>query len=97
MARSDALLNFSWRGGTPAPRLNRGTWGANWYGQIRAPVTGMYTFHVSSGGNSCEVRIDGKLLLNKTGEMRQTRGWKWAGTILVLRTAQTICTTTGSC
>ena len=79
LERSDALLNFNWRGDAPAPRLNRGAWGAGWRGQIHVPATGVYTFHVSSGGRGCEFRIDGKLLVSATGEnsadARLEAGW----------------------
>lgn len=80
--RVDGALSFKckwWGRVTPAPRLNWGAWSANWKGQIYAPVTGMYSFHISSEGRLCEIRIDGKMLVNQTGEhtvdLRLDVGW----------------------
>ena len=44
---TDATVDFSWAGGSPGSPVTSNFFSAKWTGQVKAPVTGTYTFTVT--------------------------------------------------
>ncbi|MFH1562991.1 MAG: FlgO family outer membrane protein [Nitrospirota bacterium] len=63
LTRIDKILNFDWKDGSPAPRVNSAWFMARWTGEIFAPASGMYTFKIIHD-DGVRVKIDSKIVLN---------------------------------
>ena len=48
VSRTDATVDFDWGIGSPDPSLPTDFFSARWSGQVKAPVSGVYTFTTSS-------------------------------------------------
>jgi hypothetical protein len=60
LTRTDATVDFDWNSGSPSSQVNSNSFSARWTGQVKAPVSGSYTFTVRSD--------DGvRLFINGTG------------------------------
>jgi hypothetical protein len=58
LTRTDATVNFSWGGGSPAPAVTPDFFSVKWTGQVKAPVSGNYTFTVT-GDDGVRLFING--------------------------------------
>jgi hypothetical protein len=63
VSRIDPQVEFDWGSGSPAPLIARGTFSAQWTGQIVSPATGTYTFHTQASGG-VRLRIKGRTVLD---------------------------------
>jgi hypothetical protein len=48
LARVDPQIDFNWRAGRPAPGLPADGFSVRWEGEVVAPATGLFTFHLRS-------------------------------------------------
>ena len=81
--RTDANINFNWRGGSPVDGIGADTFSVRWTGMIQAPVSQWYTFYTSSD-DGVRLVVDGKTLINDwtihaEQERTSTRIWLTAG------------------
>ncbi|HEY5706112.1 MAG TPA: PA14 domain-containing protein [Terrimicrobiaceae bacterium] len=67
--RTDPVVDFGWRGDSPAPAVNRDNFSAKWTGQVKAPVSGTYTFFVT-GDDGVRFYFNGSKVID---------GWKDQG------------------
>lgn len=71
--RVDHVLMFDWSdGGAPDPRLLPGPFSVLWQGFLFVETSGLYEFHVHTGGGSFQLWIDGRPVLQATA---QAPGW----------------------
>lgn len=63
ITRIDPAINFNWGYGSPAPSIAPDTFSVRWTGQLTAPETGAYTFHLTAD-DGVRLWIDGQLLVN---------------------------------
>ena len=47
LTRTDATVDFNWGNGSPGSPVTSNFFSANWVGQLKAPVSGTYTFTVT--------------------------------------------------
>jgi hypothetical protein len=66
LARIDSQVNFDWNsvGGSPGGSVPLKAFRAVWSGLVQAPVSGIYTFRVTSG-NDCTLWIGGTRILDR--------------------------------
>jgi hypothetical protein len=48
VVRTDATVNFNWRGNSPHPQIGSNFFSVRWTGWVHAPVSGIYTFSTLS-------------------------------------------------
>lgn len=73
LLRRDAVLNFDWASGSPAPSLPAQHFSVRWTGRLVAPMTGIYQLGITSDDGS-RVFLDGKQILDNWGDhAAQTR------------------------
>ena len=48
LTRTDASINFNWDNEEPAPGVPQENFSVRWTGFIKAPVTGTYTFQITT-------------------------------------------------
>lgn len=63
VSRTDATVDFSWGGGSPAAGVGSDNFSVRWTGQIEAPVTGSYTFSTNND-DGVQLWVDGRLLID---------------------------------
>ena len=63
LTRSDATVDFDWGGSSPAPQINSDHFSVRWTGQVRAPVSGTYTFTVT-GDDGVRLFLNGQLVID---------------------------------
>ncbi|BCL80086.1 BglX family protein [Ktedonobacteria bacterium brp13] len=59
----DPTVNFNWNGGSPGTGVSTTQWSARWTGTLKAPVTGTYTFSLTSDDGS-RFYINNQLLID---------------------------------
>ncbi len=69
LARSDATVDFNWGSGSPGSPATPNFFSAKWTGQVKAPVSGTYTFTVT-GDDGVRLFING---------VRVIDGWRDQG------------------
>ena len=47
LTRTDATVDFDWGRGSPGSQVNSNYFSVKWTGQVKAPVSGTYTFTVT--------------------------------------------------
>ncbi|ARK09617.1 PA14 domain-containing protein [Fibrella sp. ES10-3-2-2] len=63
LTRTDATINFDWGTGSPSPGINTDYFSVRWTGQVKAPVTGSYTFSTTTD-DGVRLWVNGKLLVD---------------------------------
>src|SRR5690606_3315908 len=63
ITRIDPAINFNWGYGSPAPSIAPDTFSVRWTGQLVAPETGQYTFHLTAD-DGVRLWIDGQLIID---------------------------------
>jgi PA14 domain-containing protein/List-Bact-rpt repeat protein/fibronectin type III domain protein len=58
LTRTDATVDFDWGSDSPASQVNSNFFSARWTGQVKAPVSGSYTFTVT-GDDGVRLFING--------------------------------------
>jgi PA14 domain/Fibronectin type III domain len=63
LTRTDATVDFDWGGGSPASQVNSNFFSSRWTGQVKAPVSGSYTFTVT-GDDGVRLFLNGQLVID---------------------------------
>lgn len=63
ITRIDPAIDFKWGWGSPDPAIGGDTFSARWTGQLTAPQTGQYTFHLTAD-DGIRLWIGGNLLID---------------------------------
>ncbi|QNH62521.1 RICIN domain-containing protein [Hymenobacter sediminicola] len=63
LRRVDAVVDFEWKMGIPAPGLRSDNFSVRWEGQIEAPATGRYKF-ITKSNDGVRLWINGKQILD---------------------------------
>ena len=63
LTRTDATVNFNWGDDSPAPAVTPDFFSVKWTGQVKAPVSGNYTFSVT-GDDGVRLFINGTLVID---------------------------------
>jgi len=63
LTRTDATVDFDWGSDSPASQVNSHFFSARWTGQVKAPVSGSYTFTVT-GDDGVRLFINGTTVIN---------------------------------
>ncbi|MEZ0542966.1 PA14 domain-containing protein [Fibrella arboris] len=63
LTRTDATVNFDWGNGSPASTINTDYFSVRWTGQVKAPVTGNYTFSTTTD-DGVRLWVNGKLVVD---------------------------------
>jgi hypothetical protein len=71
LTRTDATVDFDWDGGSPASQVNSNFFSARWTGQVKAPVSGGYTFTVT-GDDGIRLFINGTRVIDSWREQGAT-------------------------
>lgn len=66
LVRLDPQVDFSWRAGAPAHGLPSDGFSVRWSGELEAPTSGSYTFHVRSD-DGARLWVDGRPLVDDWG------------------------------
>ncbi|WP_375447784.1 PA14 domain-containing protein [uncultured Fibrella sp.] len=61
--RTDATVDFDWGNGSPSSTINTDYFSVRWTGQVKAPVTGNYTFSTSTD-DGVRLWINGRLVID---------------------------------
>ena len=61
LTRTDATVDFDWASGAPDPAVQADNFSVRWSGQVKAPVTGTYTFTTTSD-DGVRLYVNGQLL-----------------------------------
>lgn len=82
LTRTDAMVDFNWGDFSPGSPVTNDNYSAKWTGQVKAPVSGVYTFTVR-GDDGVRLYLNGNLIANGwtdhgatdfTGQMTLTAG-----------------------
>ncbi|SHL39577.1 Por secretion system C-terminal sorting domain-containing protein [Hymenobacter psychrotolerans DSM 18569] len=63
LRRVDAVVDFEWKTGIPAPGLRSDNFSVRWEGQIEAPATGRYKF-ITKSDDGVRLWVNGKQILD---------------------------------
>jgi len=89
LTRTDPVINFDWKNGSPDSSIDTDTFSVRWIGQIQPLYTEKYTFHTISD-DGIRVWINGKLIIDhwsdhsaeeKTGSIDLVAGQKYDITV----------------
>ena len=64
LSRVDPGVNFDWGTGAPDPAMEPEEFSVRWTGQVTAPATGTYTFHVITD-DGVRLYVDNQLLIDR--------------------------------
>ena len=70
-SRIDPSIDFDWRSGSPATGVSGGSWSARWEATLTPPVTGLYTFALTSDDGS-RLYLDGQMVINGWFDQQST-------------------------
>ena len=63
LTRTDPVVDFDWASAAPDPTVQADNFSVRWSGQIKAPVTGTYTFTTASD-DGVRLYVNGQLLID---------------------------------
>ena len=63
LTRTDATVDFDWASGAPDPAVQADNFSVRWSGEVKAPVTGTYTFTTTSD-DGVRLYVNGQLLID---------------------------------
>jgi hypothetical protein len=63
-ARVDYQIDFDWGQGSPDPLINKDNFGIRWFGYLKAPRPGLYTFRIKSD-NGCRIWLGRAKIVDK--------------------------------
>ena len=63
VSRTDAVVNFNWGTGSPAPGIGADTFSVRWAGRVTPPSTGTYTFYTRTD-DGARLWVNGVRLVN---------------------------------
>jgi hypothetical protein len=63
LTRTDATVDFDWASGAPDPAVQADNFSVRWSGEVKAPVTGTYTFTTTSD-DGVRLYVNGQLLVD---------------------------------
>lgn len=66
LARVDPQIDFNWHAGRPAPGVPADGFSVRWSGELEAPATGTFAFHLRSD-DGARLWLDGRLLIDDWG------------------------------
>ena len=66
LSRVDSRVDFNWRGGRPAVGVPADGFSVRWEGEVQAPATGAFTFHLRSD-DGARLWVDGRLVIDDWG------------------------------
>jgi hypothetical protein len=66
LVRVDPRIDFAWRGGRPAPGVPADDFSVRWSGEVEAPASGLFTFHLRSD-DGARLWVDGRRLVDDWG------------------------------
>ena len=69
MTQTDGTVNFTWGGNSPGSQVSSDNFSVKWSGQVRAPVSGSYTFTVT-GDDGVRLFLNGQLVIDGWVAMR---------------------------
>ncbi|MBF2002025.1 MAG: PQQ-dependent sugar dehydrogenase [Synechococcales cyanobacterium M58_A2018_015] len=64
LTRTDAGVNFNWRGGSPDPRLGSDTFSVRWTGKVQPRYSELYTFSVRAN-DGVRLWVNGKKIIDQ--------------------------------
>jgi beta-glucosidase len=71
LTRVDSQINFDWNGQSPGPGVPATQWSARWTGTLTPPVSGTYTFSLTSDDGS-RLYINNQLLIDNWRDQATT-------------------------
>ena len=74
LTRTDATVDFDWDSGSPSSQVNANSFSATWTGQVKAPVSGSYTFTVRTD-DGVRLFINGTRVINGWSDHGATDYW----------------------
>ncbi|HPU97650.1 MAG TPA: PA14 domain-containing protein, partial [Candidatus Hydrogenedentes bacterium] len=78
LERIDPEVNFNWDTSSPANVLGAENFSARWLGKVEAPLSGDYTFYVTSD-DGVDLRVNGQLLINLLSQAQSPT--EYSGTV----------------
>ena len=63
LTRTDGTVNFNWGNDSPGSQVSSNYFSVKWTGQVRAPVSGTYTFTVT-GDDGVRLYLNGQLVID---------------------------------
>jgi len=77
LVRTDALIDFDWEGGSPAPSISNDLFTVRWSGDVLPPFSDTYTFYLVAD-DGIRLRVNDQLIINKWIDQEPT---EWIGTV----------------
>ncbi|WP_376796432.1 glycoside hydrolase family 3 C-terminal domain-containing protein [Thermogemmatispora sp.] len=71
LTRLDSQINFDWNGQSPGPGVPATQWSARWTGRLTPPVSGTYTFSLTSDDGS-RLYLNNQLLIDNWRDQATT-------------------------
>jgi hypothetical protein len=71
LTRTDSTVNFNWGDDSPGSQVGSDYFSVKWTGQVRAPLSGTYTFTVT-GDDGVRLYLDGQLVIDGWADQHAT-------------------------
>jgi uncharacterized repeat protein (TIGR03806 family) len=80
LTRTDAVVNFDWGNGSPAPEISADNFTVRWTGSVQPLLSGNYMFYTHTD-DGCRLWINGRLIINS---WRNYTGSEQSGTFAMI-------------